>query len=109
MEELSVEVLNYFKDDEEVVELQERIKNAKKVHDETKARRTSEEGKLKEIEEKHQQLQKELYVYTLTNELEILKSDIKKEQCLYDRCYAKRKQMENESERLHKSKFLYYK
>lgn len=104
MEELSAEVINFFKDDKEVIELQGRIKDAQKVHDETKARRTTEEGKLKEIEERHRQLQKELYMYKLTTELETLNCDINKEQGLYDRCCAKRKHVEQESERIHKSK-----
>ena len=40
----------------------------------------------------------------LMNELDSLKDDIKKEQNLYDSVHAKRKQMENETERLNKSK-----
>lgn len=104
MEEFSKEVLESFKSDKEILDLQERIKIARKTRDDTKAKRAHEEGKLKEVEEEHKQKQKQLYLYKLTNELEVLNSDITKEQQLYDSCYAKRKHIQNESDRLDKSK-----
>lgn len=104
MEDLSIEELDCLKDDEEIAQLQGRIENAQKVHDETRARWTLEERKLKDVEEKHKQIQKEFYMCKLTHKLEKLESDIKKEQGLYDSCSAKRKHVEEESERLFKSK-----
>ena len=49
-------------------------------------------------------IQKQVYVCQLMNELDSLEDNIKKEQILCDSTNAKRKQMENETDRLNKSK-----
>ena len=105
MEVLSKETINSFQSDKDVVELQEQIKQAQKAHDETKGKRTHEEQRLKKVREDYKQIQKQFYVFTLTSELQILQGNIRKEEELYESCQAKRKRIENESERLSKSKY----
>ena len=56
------------------------------------------------MDEEHKHIQKQLYIYQLMNKLDSVEDDIKKEQNLYDSTHAKRKQMENETERVNKSK-----
>ena len=93
-----------FQNDTDILELKNKIKNTQDTYVKTRKRCTHEEEKLKKVEEEHKHIQKQLYICQLMNELDSLEDDIKKEQNMYDSTHAKRKQMENETERLNKSK-----
>ena len=93
------ETCHNFQNDTDILELENKIKNAQDIYIKTRKRCACEEEKLKKVEEEHKHIQKQLYICQLMNELDSLEDDIKKEQNLYDSTHAKRKQMENETDR----------